>query len=155
MIVPPGRSRPSRSAASTRRRATRSLIDPPGLNDSSFATIGVAIPAPIRLSRTTGVSPTVSRIESLMSACSEAVGPATGSDLTTPAAGAAPCHAHREPYRLLGFADVRRRRRSDDDVALLLGDDAEAQQTVHDPVHVLHELAVVPPGGVSTDELVD
>ena len=67
MIVPPARSRPSRSAASMSFIATRSLIDPPGLNDSTLATICGASPAPIRLSRTSGVSPTVSRIESLMS----------------------------------------------------------------------------------------
>src|SRR3712207_3703897 len=70
MIVPPGRSRPSRSAASTSRIATRSLIDPPGLKYSTLATTCGASPAPIRLSRTSGVSPTVSRIESLMSGSS-------------------------------------------------------------------------------------
>src|SRR4051812_27266925 len=69
MIVPPARRRPSRSAASTSRIATRSLIEPPGLNDSSLATICGRTPAAIRLRRTSGVSPTVSRIESLMSAC--------------------------------------------------------------------------------------
>src|SRR3954447_9540695 len=67
MIVPPGRSRPSRSAASMSLSATRSLIDPPGLNDSTLATICGASPCPIRLSRISGVWPTVSRIESLMS----------------------------------------------------------------------------------------
>src|SRR5206468_1072605 len=36
-IVPPGRSFPSRSAASIRAVATRSLIEPPGLKTSSFA----------------------------------------------------------------------------------------------------------------------
>src|SRR5215203_6744687 len=70
MIVPPGRSRPSRSAASTSRIATRSLIDPPGLKYSTFATICGVRPAPMRLSRMSGVSPTVSRIESLMSGSS-------------------------------------------------------------------------------------
>src|SRR3712207_3400270 len=70
MIVPPGRSRPSRSAASTSRIATRSLIEPPGLKYSTLATICGASPAPIRPSRTSGVSPTVSRIESLMSGSS-------------------------------------------------------------------------------------
>src|SRR4051794_6052141 len=67
MIVPPGRSRPSRSAASTMRIATRSLIDPPGLKYSTFATSCGAHPCAIRLSRTSGVSPTVSRRESLIS----------------------------------------------------------------------------------------
>src|SRR3954452_4897560 len=67
MIVPPGRSRPSRSAASTMRIATRSLIDPPGLKYSTFATTCGEHPAAIRLRRTSGVSPTVSRSESLIS----------------------------------------------------------------------------------------
>src|SRR4051812_28647895 len=67
MIVPPARRRPSRSAASTIRMATRSLIEPPGLKYSTLATICGAKPAPIRLSRTSGVSPTVSRSESLIS----------------------------------------------------------------------------------------
>src|SRR3954452_266605 len=67
MIVPPARNRPSRSAASTIRIATRSLIEPPGLKYSTLATICGANPAPIRLSRTSGVSPTVSRSESLIS----------------------------------------------------------------------------------------
>jgi hypothetical protein len=66
--VPPGLSRPSRSAASTRRSATRSLIDPPGLKYSILATICGVSPAPMRARRTSGVSPMVSRIESLMSA---------------------------------------------------------------------------------------
>src|SRR5690348_6601101 len=67
MIVPPGRRRPSRSAASIMRMATRSLIDPPGLKYSTFATSCGARPSPMRLRRISGVSPTVSRIESLMS----------------------------------------------------------------------------------------
>jgi len=44
MIVPPAFSRPSCSAASIRRIATRSLIEPPGLNSSSLATICGAYP---------------------------------------------------------------------------------------------------------------
>src|SRR3954447_19778696 len=68
MIVPPGLRRPSRSAASTSRMATRSLIEPPGLKYSTLATICGVSPAPMRARRTSGVSPTVSRIESLMSA---------------------------------------------------------------------------------------
>ena len=67
-IVPPGFRRPSRSAASTRRIATRSLIEPPGLKYSTFATTCGVSPAAIRERRISGVSPTVSRIESLMSA---------------------------------------------------------------------------------------
>src|SRR4051794_21185625 len=67
MIVPPGRNRPSRSAASIMAIATRSLMDPPGLKYSTFATSCGASPCPMRLRRMSGVSPTVSRIESLMS----------------------------------------------------------------------------------------
>src|SRR5919112_5532970 len=68
MIVPPGRRRPSASAASTIRIATRSLIEPPGLKYSTLATTCGVRPDAMRLRRTSGVSPTVSRIESLMSA---------------------------------------------------------------------------------------
>src|SRR5215208_5813227 len=68
MIVPPGFSRPSASAASTILIATRSLIEPPGLKYSTLATTCGFRPAAMRDSRTSGVSPTVSRIESLMSA---------------------------------------------------------------------------------------
>ena len=68
-IVPPGRRRPSRSAASISETATRSLIEPPGLSDSTFATSCGVRPAPRRDSRTSGVSPIASRIESRMSAC--------------------------------------------------------------------------------------
>src|SRR5687768_9203709 len=66
-IVPPGLSLPSRSAASIRASAARSLIDPPGLSASIFATIGVFSDFPSRERRTSGVSPTASRIESLIS----------------------------------------------------------------------------------------
>src|SRR3954452_22519297 len=67
MIVPPARHRPSCSAASVMRIAIRSLIDPPGLKYSTLATTCGAHPCAIRLSRTRGVSPTVSRMESLIS----------------------------------------------------------------------------------------
>src|SRR3954465_8941672 len=67
MIVPPARRRPSGWGASAIRMATRSLIEPPGLKYSTLATICGANPAPIRLSRTSGVSPTVSSSESLIS----------------------------------------------------------------------------------------
>jgi ABC-type dipeptide/oligopeptide/nickel transport system ATPase component len=63
-IVPPGRSRPSRSAASINATAILSLIEPPGLNDSSFATSVGRKPNPMRDSRTNGVLPIVPRIES-------------------------------------------------------------------------------------------
>ena len=67
MIVPPGLSLPSRSAASTRAIAARSLIEPPGLSASIFATSCGLSDFPRRERRTSGVSPTASRIESLMS----------------------------------------------------------------------------------------
>ena len=67
-IVPPGFRRPSASAASTILIATRSLIEPPGLKYSTLATTCGVSPAAMRDRRTSGVSPTVSRIESLMSA---------------------------------------------------------------------------------------
>src|SRR3954454_15178000 len=67
MIVPPGRSRPSRSAASTMRSATRSLIDPPGLKTSILATSRQRRSGSRRLRRTIGVSPIVSRMESRIS----------------------------------------------------------------------------------------
>jgi hypothetical protein len=66
-IVPPGFSFPSRSAASIRAIAARSLIDPPGFSASIFATSCGRRSLPSRDSRTSGVSPTASRIESLIS----------------------------------------------------------------------------------------
>src|SRR5687768_5887720 len=66
-IVPPGFSFPSRSAASTRAIAARSLIDPPGLSASIFATSCGRRSLPRRPSRTRGVLPTASRMDSLTS----------------------------------------------------------------------------------------
>jgi hypothetical protein len=66
-MVPPGLSLPSRSAAPMRAIATRSLIDPPGFSASTLATICGVSPAARRDSRTSGVVPIASRIESLMS----------------------------------------------------------------------------------------
>ena len=66
-IVPPGRSLPSRSAASIRAIAARSLIEPPGLSASTFATSCGVRSLPSRERRTSGVSPTASRIESFTS----------------------------------------------------------------------------------------
>src|SRR5829696_905456 len=66
MIVAPGLSFPSRSAASIMASATRSLIEPPGLSASSLATrVGVRS-LPSRESRTRGVSPTAARMDSWM-----------------------------------------------------------------------------------------
>src|SRR4051812_10897813 len=92
MIVPPGRRRPSRSAASTMRMATRSLMEPPGLKYSTLATICGAHPCPIRLRRTSGVSPTVSRMESLISA-DVAVG------VMEATIGRVSCHGRRGVHR--------------------------------------------------------
>src|SRR5438093_800285 len=59
-IVPPGRSFPSRSASSIIARPMRSLTEPPGLRNSSFARISGRTSRPTRSSRTIGVSPTSS-----------------------------------------------------------------------------------------------
>src|SRR3954447_904652 len=66
MSVPPGLSRPSRSAASIRDTATRSLIEPLGFIASIFATSCGLSPAPRRERRTRGVSPMASMIDSLI-----------------------------------------------------------------------------------------
>src|SRR5262245_27026648 len=79
-MVPPGRSRPSRSAASTISSAGRSLDDPPGLVVSSFAT-NVHATRWVRASRpslTSGVLPMRSSTDSAMS------GPAERSSLAFP-----------------------------------------------------------------------
>ena len=57
MIVEPGLSRPSASAASTMVRAGRSLELPPGLVVSSLAMSAHRSPSPIRPRRTIGVWP--------------------------------------------------------------------------------------------------
>jgi hypothetical protein len=56
-IVPPGLSRPSRSARSMIGMPIRSLIDPPGLKNSAFAYTGVRMPRVTRLRRMSGVQP--------------------------------------------------------------------------------------------------
>ena len=68
MMVPPGRRRPARSAASIIGRPIRSLTDPPGLSISSLASSSgrrSAGPRPAvrREISTSGVLPTRSRIE--------------------------------------------------------------------------------------------
>src|SRR3954464_6451668 len=66
-IVPPGRSAPPASAASTMRTAIRSFTDPPGLRYSTLASTRGA-PGPrsrvTELSRTSGVLPTRSTTDS-------------------------------------------------------------------------------------------
>jgi len=57
---------PSRSAAAIRATATLSLIEPPGLKASSLAITWGRRPAAMCDRRTSGVSPIVSRIESLI-----------------------------------------------------------------------------------------
>src|SRR6202049_4767089 len=61
MIVPPGSSFPSRSAASTIARATRSFMEPVGFWFSSF-TKSWHGPVSIRVISTSGVSPMRERI---------------------------------------------------------------------------------------------
>src|SRR3954451_1920127 len=64
--APPGLSRPSRSAASIRDTATRSLIEPPGFIASILATSCGSSPEARRARRTRGVSPMASMIDSLI-----------------------------------------------------------------------------------------
>ena len=66
MIVPPGLSRPARSASSIIFTAMRSLIELPGLNVSILASTVAADRrrAVMRLMRTIGVSPMASRMVS-------------------------------------------------------------------------------------------
>src|SRR6476661_5831027 len=63
-IVPPGFSRPWRSASSIMAMAGRSLTLPPGLNSSTLAMRSQVSSAPARRRRTIGVWPTRSRSES-------------------------------------------------------------------------------------------
>src|SRR6266576_1467480 len=63
-IVPPGRSFPSRSAASIIRIPIRSFTDPPGLSISSLASTVGRSPRVTAWRRTSGVSPIASRNES-------------------------------------------------------------------------------------------
>jgi hypothetical protein len=56
-IVPPGRSRPARSASSIIRSAIRSLTEPPGLRYSILASTVAEIPSVTWRSRTSGVLP--------------------------------------------------------------------------------------------------
>src|SRR6185369_13903229 len=68
MIVAPGFNRPSFSAASIIARQIRSLMLPPGLNDSSFAHTSPQPSGTTRFSRTTGVAEIRSRGESATNA---------------------------------------------------------------------------------------
>jgi hypothetical protein len=63
MMVPPGFSRPVRSASSIIRTAMRSFSEFPGLKVSSLATTVASVtPRVIELMRTSGVLPIVSRM---------------------------------------------------------------------------------------------
>src|SRR5690606_40681743 len=64
MIVPPGFSSPFRSASSIIATPIRSLTEPPGLKNSTFASSVPGRSAPSRCRRTSGVLPMVSRMES-------------------------------------------------------------------------------------------
>ncbi len=63
-MVPPGRSRPSASAASIIFTAIRSFTEPPGLRYSTLASTVAAMPSVTRFNRTNGVSPIRSTTES-------------------------------------------------------------------------------------------
>jgi hypothetical protein len=63
--VPPGRSKPSCSASSTRAAATRSLTLPLGLRDSSLTATRPGSPAASRRSSSKGVCPTPSVMDRL------------------------------------------------------------------------------------------
>src|SRR3954454_11827101 len=78
MMVPPGPSSPSRSAASIIATAGRSLTLPPGFVVSSFATIWHCNPSVTRRRRTSGVLPTRSRSESAISGSSGSSSMETG-----------------------------------------------------------------------------
>ena len=66
ITVLPGSIRPSASAASIIATPIRSLIEPPGLNHSSLATISAPSPSPTRPSATIGVSPTTPEVSAAM-----------------------------------------------------------------------------------------
>ncbi len=57
-MVPPGRSSPDLSAASTMRSAMRSLTLPPGLKYSTLASTSGLSPSATAFRRTSGVLPT-------------------------------------------------------------------------------------------------
>src|SRR6185436_5848140 len=61
-IVPPGPSRPRRSASSTMLRATRSFMEPPGFRYSHLTKISAATWRATFCSLTIGVRPTASRM---------------------------------------------------------------------------------------------
>ncbi len=63
-MVPPGRSSPEASASSIISSAIRSFTDPPGLKYSTLASTSGAASPVTRDSRTNGVSPTRSMIDS-------------------------------------------------------------------------------------------
>ena len=64
-MVPPGLSRPARSASSIIFTAIRSLIELPGLNVSSLtSTVPLTMPCGMRFNRTIGVPPIASRMVS-------------------------------------------------------------------------------------------
>ncbi len=78
-IVPPGRSRPSRSAATIISSAGRSLDEPPGLPVSIFiaSTLGICSSSLIRFIRTRGVLPIRSITESAIAVPSSRASPMT------------------------------------------------------------------------------
>jgi hypothetical protein len=71
MMVPPGLRRPFASASSIIARPMRSLTEPPGLKNSTFARTVHGTSAGIRLSFTNGVLPMLPRMLSCHIVCLE------------------------------------------------------------------------------------
>src|SRR5262245_966462 len=126
MIVPPGFSRPARSASSIIFTAMRSLIELPGLNVSILAsTVPRTTPRVTRLMRTIGVPPMASRIVLQIFFVTKQV-------YTARSSAPPDCipHRHRrgrhqaEAHRGIRRArelGPRRRERGEDDVAVRMG----------------------------------
>src|ERR671918_2612027 len=111
-IVPPGFSRPARSAASIIRRPMRSLTLPPGFSISSFARRVGRRPREILFRRTRGVSPIASRNELRTSngppSFSEKLAKHSLAVLSLPAVGGAYRPTNPAPPTALGNDDADR-----------------------------------------------
>ena len=92
-MVPPGRSAPEASAASTIRSAIRSFTEPPGLKYSTLASTAGACPPPTAFvtacSLTSGVFPTSSIRDSWTCIATTLIG-TTGSVMDAQGAGGPP-----------------------------------------------------------------
>ena len=98
-MVPPGRSAPEASAASTIRSAIRSLTEPPGLKYSTLASTAGACPPPTAFvtarSLTSGVFPTSSIRDSWTCIATTLIG-TTGSVMDAQRAGGPPGRAQKQ-----------------------------------------------------------